>query len=184
MMKPVYTLLIAALVCMGCSKSDTPTTPDLVSISDLMPRDNEISSWSRKSGSEASWLATNPSELQQQINGGSELYTNNGFVEAAMQSYSGSVNNESNVECTIQIYDQSTAELSTRVFDDPNNIFANPVTPANPPSAKAQIRKDLFSYTMKYSKLKYYVLVTIFSADDKAQEVLEVFANNVAGKIK
>ena len=37
---------------------------------------------------------------------------------------------------------------------------------------------------MKYSKLKYYVLITIFSADDKALEVLEVFANNVAGKIE
>ena len=167
----------------GCSKSDSPSNPDLVSIADLMPRDNEISGWSKKAGGDASWLATNPTELNQKINGGSELYINKGFVEAAMQTYSGSVNSQSNITCEIQIYDQSSADLANQVFDDPNNIYANPITPSNPPSAKSQIRKDLFSYTMKYTKQRYYVLITIYSADDKAQEVLEVFANNVAGKI-
>jgi hypothetical protein len=93
------------------------------------------------------------------------------------------VNTQSGVVCEIQVYDQSSEADANAVYDDPNNVFASPITPSNPPSAKAQIRKDLFSYTMKFVKGQYYVLISIITSEDKGQEVLEVFANNVAGKI-
>jgi hypothetical protein len=178
-------LLLAALFCVlpACDKSDSGSNPDIVSIVDLMPQQNEISGWSRTAGSDGSWLATNAAELQDQINGGSELYTNHGFVEAAMQSYVGTINAQSGVACEIQIYDQGSETEAVTVFDDANNVFTNPVTPANPPSAKAQISKELFSYRMKFVKGKYYVLISIITSEDKGQEVLEVFANNVAGKM-
>ncbi|GEM_PF-704788 len=168
----------------ACDKSDSGTEPDIVTIADLMPRDNEISGWSQSGGSGGSWQAVNPSELQEQINGGSELYTNHGFVEAAMQSYTGKVNAQSGVVCEIQVYDQGTAENADEVFDDPNNVFASPIAPANPPATRAQIRKDLFSWTMKFVKDRYYVLISIITSEDKGQEVLEVFANNVAARIQ
>ncbi|MBE0642870.1 MAG: hypothetical protein IH600_02215 [Bacteroidetes bacterium] len=168
----------------ACDKSDSGSDPNIVSISDLLPRENEISGWARNAGSDGSWRATSASELQEQINGGSELYTNHGFIEAAMQNFSGTVNTQSGVVCEIQVYDQGSENDANAVFDDPNNIFASPVTPTNPPSSKAQIRKDLFSWTMKFVKGRYYVLVNILTSEDKGQEVLEVFANNVAGKIK
>ena len=101
-----------------------------------------------------------------------------------MQSFTGTVNSQSGVACEIQIYDQGSEANANAVFDDPNNIFANAFAPSNPPSAKAQIRKDLFSWTMKFTKSRYYVLVNILTSEDKGQDVLEVFANNVAGKIK
>jgi hypothetical protein len=185
-MKSIRLILAVLLFTpfLGCDKSDSGSDPNIVSISDLLPRENEISGWARSAGSDGSWHATNPSELQEQINGGSELYTNHGFVEAAMQSFSGTVNTQSGVVCEIQIYDQGGESYAIAVFDDPNNVFASPVTPANPPSAKAQMRKDLFSWTMKFVKGRYYVLVNILTSEDKGQEVLEVFANNVAGKIK
>jgi hypothetical protein len=168
----------------GCDKSDSGSDPNIVSIGDLLPRENEISGWARNSGSDGSWKATNASELQEQINGGSEIFTNHGFVEAAMQNFSGTVNTQSGVICEIQVYDQGSETDANAVFDDPNNVYASPLTPSNPPSAKAQIRKDLFSWTMKFVKGRYYVLVNILTSEDKGQEVLEVFANNVAGKIK
>lgn len=177
-------LFMALLLVTGCDKSDSPSDADIVSIGDLMPRENEISGWARSGGSDGSWKATNPSELQDAINGGSELYTNHGFVEAAMQSFTGTVNAQSGVVCEIQVYDQGSGTNADAVFDDPNNVFANPITPANPPSGKAQIRKDLFSYSMKFVKSRYYVLISIITSEDKGQEVLEVFANNVAGKMQ
>lgn len=108
----------------------------------------------------------------------------NSVDESAMQSFTGTVNTQSGVICEIQVYDQGSATDANAVFDDPNNVFASPITPSNPPSAKAQVRKDFFSWTMKFVKGRYYVLVNILTSEDKGQEVLEVFANNVAGKIK
>jgi hypothetical protein len=182
-MKTRFPLVILIFGLLACSKENSPT-PGVVSIADLLPRENEISSWARKSGSDASWAATNTSELQQRIDGGFELFSNHGFVEAAMQQYMGTVNSQSNIDLEIQIYNQNSQQQADAVFDDPNNIFPNPITPINPPSTKAQIRKDIYSFTMKFTKAKYYVLVTIMSNDDKAQAVLEVFASNVASKIK
>lgn len=180
-------LLLAAvflfLLFPACDKTDSGTDPDIVTIADLMPRDNEISSWARNSGGDGSWKATNPSELQDAINGGSELYTNHRFVEAAMQSYTGTVNTQSGVACEIQIYDQGSESDATAVFDDPNNVFTSPITPSNPPSPKSQITKEIFSHRMKFVKGRYYVLISILTSEDKGQEVLEIFAGNVAGKM-
>jgi Family of unknown function (DUF6599) len=177
-------ILFLIFPTLGCNKSDSGSDPNIVSISDLLPRENEISGWARNSGSDGSWKATNASELQDQINGGSEIFTNHGFIEAAMQNLTGTVNTQSGVICEIQVYDQGSDSDAIAVFDDPNNVYASPLTPSNPPSAKAQIRKDLFSWTMKFVKGHYYVLINILTSEDKGQEVLEVFANNVAGKIQ
>lgn len=172
------------LLILGCAKSDSPSGPVAASITDLLPRDNEISGWPRKGGAGASWRATSASELQATIDGGAEIFTNHGFVEAAMQSYTGTVNTQSGVDCDIQIYDQATTVQAAAVFEDPNMIYPAPITPESPPSAMAQIRKDIFSHTMKFVKGRYFVQLTILSADDKAQPVLEMFANNVAAKIR
>ncbi len=177
-------IVLVVLIISGCSKKDEPTQPTVVSTQDLLPRDKEISNWSKQSGSDGGWFATNTTQLQEKIDGGFELFANHGFVEAAMQKYSGTVNTQSNIDLEVQIYNQGSQPNSDGVFDDPNNVFANPITPNNPPSPKAQITKDIFSYTMKYSKAKYYLRLTIVSNDDKAQEILEVFANNIAAKIK
>jgi hypothetical protein len=168
----------------SCDKSDSVTDPDIITIADLMPRDNEISGWARIGGMDGQWKATNATELMDQINGGFELYTNNGFVEATMQSFSGTVNTQSGIVIEIQIYDQGNADNAVLVFDDPNNVFANAFKPMNPPSEKAETRKDLFSWTMKFSKSRYYVLISILTAEEKGQDVLEIFANNLAGKIR
>jgi hypothetical protein len=182
---PAMALLALAMLFQlsACDKSDSGTNNTVITLADMMPRENEISGWTKIGGSDGQWKATNASELQNQINGGSEIFTNHGFVEAGMQSYSGTVNAQSGISCEIQIYDQGSAENAAQVFDDPNNVFANALTPANPPSPKAQIRKDLFSWTMKFTKSRYYVLISIMTSEDKGQDVLEVFAHNVAGKI-
>lgn len=178
-----FLLLGIALLLPSCSKDDSSTTPDVVTITDLLPKDNEISGWQRKSGSDASWVASNATELQVRIDGGFELFSNHGFVEAAMQQFSGTVNGVPNIDMEVQVYNQNSSAEADAVFDDPNNVFANPITPNNPPSPKAQITRNL-STTIKFTKSRYYVLISILSSDDKAQDVLEVFAGNVAAKIK
>jgi hypothetical protein len=179
-------LALLAGICLllpSCSKDDNSDTPTVVTITDLLPKDNEISGWQRAAGSDASWHATNATELQVKIDGGFELYANHGFREAAMQQYTGTVNGAPNIAMDLQVYDQNSAAEADAVFDDPNNVFANPITPNNPPSAKAQITRNLTT-TMKFTKARYYVLISIMSSDDKAQDVLEMFAANVAAKIR
>lgn len=180
----ILVLAAVILVAAGCTKSDSPSGPAVASITDLLPKDNEISGWPRKGGAGASWRATSAAELQAAIDGGAEIYTNHGFVEAAMQSYTGSVNQQAGVDCEVQIYDQASAVQATAVFEDPNMVYPAPIAPDNPPSALAQIRKDIFSHTMKFVKGRYFVQITLTSADDKAQAVLEMYANNVAAKIR
>lgn len=176
--------ILFSIFIFGCSKKDQPTQPSVVSTQDLLPRDKEISNWSRSSADNASWLAVNTTQLQEKIDGGFELFANHGFVEAAMQQFSGSVNGQPNIEMEVQIYNQGSSANADALFDDPNNVFANPIAPKNPPSAKAQITKDIFSYTMKFSKSKYYARLSVMSNDDKAQDVIEIFANNIASKMK
>ena len=173
-------LLAFALVA-GCNKSDTPSNSTVATITDLIPKDNEISGWTRAS---ISWVARNKEDLQKEINGGFEIFAKHGFIEGAMQKFAGKVNATPNIECDVEVYNQNSATEADALFDDPEKAFSSPITPANPPSAKAQIQKDVFSYRMKFTKGKYYVTITIGSADDKTQEIIEVFASNVAAKIK
>jgi len=174
-------LLLPAAVFVSCDKSDSTSDPAVVTIIDLLPRDNEISGWNR---SARAWAARNKEELQNEIDGGFEIFFNQGFVEGAMQSYTGSVNAHSVVDCYVEVYDQRDSQGSRGLFDDPEKAFSNPIAPARPPSADAQIQKDVFSYRMKFTKGKYYVTITVGSSDDKAQEVIEIFGNNIAAKIR
>lgn len=183
-MKYLLLVICAAALAAGCAKKDEATQPGVVNTADLLPKESEISSWSRQSGSDAGWFASNTTQLSEKIDGGFELFANHGFVEAGMQKYSGTVNAQPNVELEVQIYQQGSEANANGVFDDPNNAFANPIAPKNPPSARAQITRDIFSFTMKFARSKYYARLIIFSADDKAQDVLEVFAGNIAAKIK
>ena len=177
---PAFVLVVTCVV-VSCNKSDTPTNNNVVSITDLLPRDNEISGWARAS---RAWVARNKEDLQREIDGGFEIFANHGFVEGAMQNFTGSVNQQSGIECDIEVYDQHSALEADALFDDPEKAFSSPITPNNTPSARAQIQKDVFSYRMKFSKSKYFVTISIGSSDDKTQEVIEIFANNIAGKIK
>ncbi|MBI5646364.1 MAG: hypothetical protein HY962_05480 [Ignavibacteriae bacterium] len=181
-MRPSVLLLVfCCAVLAACDKSETPSNNTVVSITDLLPRDNEISGWAR--GSRA-WVARNKDDLQREIDGGFEIYTKNGFVEGALQNYTGTVNGQPGIECDVEVYDQHSAAEADALFDDPEKAFSSPITPTRPPSTKAQIQKDVFSYRMKFTKGKYFVAITIGSPDDKTQEVIEIFATNIAAKIK
>lgn len=174
----IFLLLAAAP---GCNKSESPSNNNVATISDLLPKDNEISGWPRATDA---WVARNKEDLQREINGGFEIFAKHGFIEGASQKYTGKVNAAPGIECIVEVYNQNSEKEAGDLFDDPDKVFSSPITPANPPSARAQIQKDVFSYQMKFTKGKYYVTIMVGSADDKAQEVIEVFANNIAGKIQ
>ena len=174
-------ILVPAIFTASCDKSDGGTNTNVVTITDLLPRDNEISGWARGS---RDWVARNKDDLQREIDGGFEIFANHGFVEGAMQNFTGTVNQATGIECDVEVYDQRSAAEADALFEDPEKVFSSPIIPANPPSSKAQIQKDVFSYRMKFTKSKYFVTISIGSNDDKTQEVIEIFAKNIAGKIK
>jgi hypothetical protein len=180
-------IILFTLFQISCKKSSDPNDPDngkIVTVSDLLPKDNEISGWPLKACTCGKWTASNSSELQMAIDGGYELFAKNGFIEAAMQQYTGTVNAQKDITLEIQVYDQGKLENANNVFDDPNNIYPNPITPKNPPSTKSQIKKEFSSYTMKFTKTHYYITLSIQTNDDKAQDVIEIFAKNISDKIK
>ncbi|MDH7515679.1 MAG: hypothetical protein QHI48_07395 [Bacteroidota bacterium] len=177
----LYLIIVFFAPFFGCSKSDTSPNAVIVSIKDILPRDNEISGWVRTN---RSWLARNADDLQREIDGGFEIYVNHGFVEGAMQGYIGRINDQTDVECEVEITDQHSSTEAQALFDDPQKAFSNPYTPTNPPSPNAQIEKRIFSYEMKFTKGKYYVAISLHNTDDKAEEVIGIFANNIGNKIR
>ena len=78
---------IIIIVISGCSK-DSITNSKAVTPEDILTKDDEISGWKR---SGESWTANSSGELNTYIDGEEPVYTRNGFIEAAMQKYEGTV---------------------------------------------------------------------------------------------
>lgn len=176
--KYVYLLLIIILISsIVCSKKNS-TSPEIVTITDLLPRDNEISGWTRTGNS---WWATSSSELNQYINGEEPDYTRHGFVEGAMQSYSGSVLGNSAV-VEVRVFDQQSDENAEALFLE---LAARLVNPLDWSEAGEQAKIERFSVSQKiiFQKSNYFVSLTIDSGLDEALNILKTFAANVDTKI-
>ena len=177
MTRKIVILLIAIVCVAACSKKEA-TSPEVVTITDLLPRDNEISGWTRTGNS---WWATSSSGLNQFINGEEPDYTRHGFVEGAMQTYEGTVlGNPATVE--VRVFDQQSAENASALFTE---LAARLVNPINWTGAGEDARIERFAISQKiiFWKSKYFVSLTIDSGLDEALDVLRTFANNVDTKI-
>jgi hypothetical protein len=178
MTRKIVLFFIIIVCAIACSKKET-TSPEVVTITDLLPRDNEISGWTRTGNS---WWATSSSGLNQFINGEEPDYTRHGFVEGAMQAYEGSVlGTPATVE--VRVFDQQSGDNASALFDELAVRLVNPIDWSSGAGEDAKIERFPLSQRIIFWNSKYFVSMTIDSGLDEALDVLRTFANNVDTKI-
>jgi len=162
-----------------CSKKNV-TNPDVATVEDLIIKNNEISGW-QWSGS--GWTAKSESELMAHIDGAAPLYIKYGFVEAAEQSYQGSIQGTT-ATVILEIFDQGNTSNAEKVFDEvvPTLSAAESWQTSN--FQEAKIERLPLAQTIVGWKKNYYIKLTIDLNLSEALEVLKTFANNVGSKIQ
>ena len=162
-----------------CSKKNS-TDSEVVSVSDLLTKDGEISGWPRDGNS---WTANSSADLNNYINGEEPVYTRNGFVEGAMQSYSGSIFDDP-VSVQVRIFNQGNENNAQTLFNELVLMLINPVTWDDGAGEEAKIERLQLTQKIIFWKRKYFVSMTITSNLDEALNILKTFANNIHLKIK
>jgi hypothetical protein len=172
-------LVMAALSIIVCSKKNA-TNPEVVSVEDLMVKNNEISGWNRVG---EGWVASSESDLFNHIDGGAPLYTRHGFVEAADQDYSGKVLQDT-VTVDLMAFDQGTSTNAQELFNEVSVSLLTPEIWQSVNYKEAKIERSPLSIRIIGWKSKYYASLTITSNLNESLEVLKTFADNVGSKIK
>ena len=160
-----------------CNKSSSG--PEVLTLEDLLVKDNEISGWNQ---SGEFWLAGSSTDLYTHINGAAELYNMHGFVEAVSQSYEGSIEGFTEA-ITLQIFDQGSEENVTALFEDYINNMSNPEQWTEV-GDNARIERFDLGIQIIFQESKYFVSLEITSSFEKALDILKSFARNIDLKIK
>jgi len=178
-----YLLILLSLIFLigaGCEKSESNEDEEVLTIEDLLVKDNEITGWSY---SGVRWVANNITELTGYINGGAEIYQNHGFKEATQQSYTGTIENGTR---TLQlfIYDMDTGEQAKDVYDDPDIGLTGATDWLDGAGIEAHyVRFGGLSQKLTFYRGKYFVMIDINFDTDESLNIVKQFALNVDGKI-
>ena len=179
-------LFCLGLVIMGCEEdeADPGNGGTSIQIVDLLPGDGEISGWNK--GTEASDFqeAYDEAGLYAIINGGAQIYIDNGMESAVQQIYRGTVVATA-AELVLFITDQGSATNCENLYNDPN-ILPPVVTALENIGDEANIdRSPPFHLGIYFRKGEFFVKITIEKAGepDAAETIAMLFANNVDSNI-
>jgi hypothetical protein len=172
-------LLFTLGVFAGCEKT-TSDDDEILTIEDLLTKNNEITGWTY-SGS--SWVASTITELTTYINGIAETYQKYGFEEAAQQSYSGTIDNGSRT-LQIIIFDMGNEENAKDVYDDPDIGLSGATVWANGAGTEAHyVQFGGLSEVLTFYHGKYFVYQQIDYDSDETLNIMKQFALNIDGKL-
>ena len=172
-------VLIALLLVSACNKKST-TENKVLSIEDLLVKNNEITGWSYAG---QGWVAQNISELTTYINGAAEIYQRYGFVEAAHQEFQGTIDGKSR-QLRLTIYNQGNETNAKAVYDDPDLGLSGAINWQNGAGKAAHYIRFGLSQALTFYRNAYYVHLEIDYDTDESLNILKQFALNVDGKIK
>ncbi len=174
---PIF-IVAFSLVLISCEEkvenSAEDSTPSEKIPIELLPRDNDISGWTRDG---ISIEATNYDALYQVINGGAQTYIDNNFVSAAFQDYKST----SGLSLHLRIYEQSTIVDVEALYE-----YLTPAAPLPWVGGVPGGRIDdsaLIAYTVEFIKGRFFVQVVIDKKSDVALEIAKLFASHVASEI-
>ena len=181
MKSAIYSVtVILCFIVQSCTKDTGKKT--ILSIEDILIKNNEITGWSY---SGTNWVANNRSDLTTYINGGADLYFKYGFIEAAYQKYSGSINN---IGCEIQlyVYNLGSSVNTANIFEDPDLCLSGAIVwTDNPAGTIAKyLRGNGLSQTMFFYREKYLVNLAVTSDNQESLGILKQFAKNIDEKLK
>jgi len=175
--------LIFALFFVACPKEEEeeppPTPPAQKNAIDLLPKDNEISGWTK---SEAVRIASTGDELTAIIDGEAVHYINNNFKEAVFQNYQGVIGS-STVSLEVRIFDMRDTTNTRKVYKD---VAAGGEQPwDNHPGVEGRINDSfLASYMVEFWEAKFYVRIVIREKSAAALDIAKTFGLNISAAIK
>ncbi len=178
-MNKIITVLCLILIISACSKKN-PTKQEIVSIEDLLVRNNEITGWTYGG---VAWVANNIPELTTHIDGEADIYQRHGFVEAARQTYQGKVDNM-NRQLTMTIYNQGNEKNVTELFNDNDLGMNGAIAWPNGAGKEAHYVRYGLSQRLVFYAAQYFVHLEMNYDTDESLTILQQFALNVSGKIK
>jgi hypothetical protein len=171
-----WILLLCAGLCTCDKKNSTGT--EIITIEDLLIKDNEISGWSLAGNF---WQASSTTDLTIYIDGAAELFQRHGFIEAVNQEYQGTIE-ESSESITVRIFDQASKDNAGSLFTEYVRDTSNPETWTEAGDEAIIVRYDL-SRQIVFKKDKYFIYMEVSSSLETALDILKSFARNVDRKI-
>lgn len=176
-------LLVAlTLAVASCDKKTTEPTASApaVSIEDYLVKNNEITGWTYGG---AGWVANNISELTTHINGAAEIYQRHGFMEAASQAYSGTVNSIE-TQIVITVYNQASQANALAVYEDPDIGLSGAIDwDGGAGQAAHYARYGGLSQVMAFYRGRHFVYMEMSIDTEESLNILKQFALNVDAKI-
>jgi hypothetical protein len=172
-------VLIAVSGC-GEESEDNGGSKTLLTSVDLLPGNNDISGWESIGAYEE---ASDYDGLYDLIDGGAEVFIDNGFVSAAFQIYndcSGGVCSTALVH--LRIYDQGSEENAMTTYD---RVGTGIGVPWDGAGAEARIDESgLASYMLEFWQRNFFVQVIIEEKTEEALNVAKLFASHVSSEIR
>ena len=181
-MKTNLIIIVLFLLCANvvCDKNTTKNDK-IISIEDLLVKNNEITGWTF---SGAGWIANNVSELTVYINGAAEIYQRHGFIEAAHQTYQGTIDNADRL-LKITVYNQTDATNALATYQDPDLGHSGAIEWIDGAGTAAHyLRYGGLSQVLTFYRNAYFVLLELNYDTEESLNILKQFALNVDGKIQ
>jgi hypothetical protein len=176
-LKYLSLICIVAIACWcmtGCNESSTEPAPS--GPEDLLPESGELTGWE--------WdgdpiVGDTRDDLYDIIDGGADLYIDNGMKEFAFQAYAGEIaGNASQIE--ILIYDMADSFNVKNVYVE---VAIGTEEPWDEVGDEARIDERFTGWALDFHQDKYLVEIDILQTGDDALEVGKLFAQNISGKI-
>jgi len=180
----LYWLMCAAalIVAFGCGEdSEGPENGNNTVLTpvDLLPDDDDISGWVTVGAAEE---ANDFDGLFDVINGGAEVFIDNGFVSAAFQIYNECIAGVCSTALVhLRIYDQGSEDNARATYD---KVGTGIGIPWNGAGMEARVDESgLASYIVEFWQRNLYVQVIIEEKTDEALNVAKLFASQVSSEI-
>ncbi len=149
-----------------------------IDINESLPTDNSVTGWVIEDNSCFEGVAKNTTKLYEIIDGGADVYIDNGFFEAAFKGYT-----DGTIDICAYIYNENSNTGSMAVYNHPDIALGEYETVSNLGDAARIDTSNQFSYELELVKGKYYI--TIFSDQriDSIKATLKSFGAFIVNKI-
>jgi hypothetical protein len=174
-----WLVFIAILIAMaGCTEELEEGDKALLTPADMLPYDNDISGWIRLGTYDE---ANDYDGLYDLIDGGAEVFIDNGFVSAAFQIYNNCEESVCTAPVHLRIYDQGNEANAQAVYDKAATGIGIPWDGAG---AEARVDESgLASYMVEFWRRSFFVQVIIEDRTEEALSIAKLFASHVSREI-
>jgi hypothetical protein len=170
----VWSVVVVGLVVAGLACKRTTGSGSDREAADLLLKDDDIIGL-KKSG-EAS-LANDLNSLYDIINGGAQIYIDNGFEEGVFQTY---VQGASSF--TLEIYDQAGVAGARAVYDELYPASAELFFSGENREAVVD-QSRLSSYSIQHYQDRFFIRINTTEKNDAALNMAKLICSNILGKL-